>query len=56
MVKDKRDMANALGARRVDDTECEVVILATVKFRSEFSDLTNQFGAKDAKLRNHILR
>src|SRR5690349_4332228 len=56
VVKDKRDMANALGARRVDDTKCQVVILAAVKSRPEFSDLVNELGAKDAKLRNTILR
>ncbi len=49
-------MANALGARLVDDTESKVVILAAVKFRPEFSDLINKFGREDAEWGNNILR
>lgn len=48
-------MANALGARLVDDTESKVVILAAVKFRPEFSDLINKFGTEDAEWGNNIL-
>jgi hypothetical protein len=41
MVKDMRNVPNALGTRFFDDAQYEVIVLATIEFGAEPTDFPN---------------